>query len=173
MPARSSASRSFEPVTATLFRQTLGQFASGVTVIAAVNGRPVGFACQSFFSVSLEPPLVGFAVSKASRSWPQIRDAGVFCVSVLSAADRDVCRTFAASGGDKFASVKWHPAATGSPRVAQCLAYIDCEIGAVHDAGDHLLVIGRVVEMGRSEAAPPLICFGGEFGAFDTESTGQ
>jgi flavin reductase (DIM6/NTAB) family NADH-FMN oxidoreductase RutF len=134
-------------------RDALGHFATGVTVITAAGegGLPVGFACQSFASLSLDPPLICFNVARTSSSWPRIARAGAFCVNVLAEDQGGLCRAFAVSastGADKFAGVVWEPApATGSPRLEGALAWVDCTIHAVHTGGDHLIVLGRVREI--------------------------
>ncbi|MFS8199466.1 flavin reductase family protein [Streptomyces sp. CWNU-52B] len=157
------------------FRNVLGTFATGVTVITAPvtargeggdeDDRPAGFACQSFSSLSLDPPLVTFMVSRTSTTWPRIARAGVFCVNVLAAHQGELCRGFAVSGGDKFAGVTYDAApATGSPRLAGTLAWIDCTIHAVHTGGDHLIVIGRVDALDTTtEAERPLLFHKGRF----------
>ncbi|WP_240139854.1 flavin reductase family protein [Streptomyces sp. MUM 178J] len=128
------------------FRRVLGHFATGVTVVAALDADgPAGFACQSFASLSLDPPLVAFMVGRTSATWPRIARAGSFCVNVLGAHQAALCRGFAVSGADKFAGVEWDAApATGSPRLAGVPAWIDCTVQAVHTGGDHLIVVGRV-----------------------------
>jgi 3-hydroxy-9,10-secoandrosta-1,3,5(10)-triene-9,17-dione monooxygenase reductase component len=154
------------------FRRVLGHFASGVTIVTApaADGEagPAGFACQSFASLSLEPPLVAFMVARTSTTWPRIARAGVFCVNILGAEQGDQCRAFAVSGADKFAGVEWTPAtATGSPVLAGVPAWIDCAIHAVHTGGDHLVVIGRVEDLGAAEEpAAPLLFHRGRFGRF-------
>ncbi|MHA6760772.1 flavin reductase family protein [Streptacidiphilus sp. PAMC 29251] len=157
-----------------LLRTVLGHFCTGVTVISAVaeGGSPAGFACQSFSSLSLEPPLVSFNVARTSASWPRIAHAGRFCVNVLAADQGELCRAFAvssASGADKFADVDWAPSpGTGSPRIAGALAWIDCTIHAVHIGGDHLIVLGRVCDLSVSEeraGTGPLLFYRGGFGA--------
>jgi 3-hydroxy-9,10-secoandrosta-1,3,5(10)-triene-9,17-dione monooxygenase reductase component len=153
-----------EPVPPDLLRQVLGRFPTGVVVAAASgpNG-PVGLACQSFVSLSLDPPLVSLSPARTSRSWPQIAEAGVFCVSMLTEEQVDVCSRFSASGGDKFAGLSWHPRpVTGSPIVDGCLAWVDCRIELVHPAGDHELVVGRVVDLDVREGRP-LIFFASQF----------
>ena len=149
------------------FRQVLGHFPTGVTVItAAPDHTPVGLAVGSFFSVSLDPPLVGFCAGKSSSSWPRIHESGVFCVNILAEDQEDVCRSFASKDIDKFASVGWKPAATGAPRLNDVLAWIDCELDAVHDAGDHHLVVGRVLELEVAREGGPLLFFRGGYGRF-------
>ena len=88
------------------YRQVLGHFATGVTVITAIDdGEAVGLAANSFTSVSLEPPLVAFCAAHESTTWPRIRAARRFCVNVLAEDQEDVCRVFAAKGADRFAGV--------------------------------------------------------------------
>ncbi len=147
------------------YRQVLGHFPTGVTVVAGMDddGRPVGLAVGSFFSLSLEPPLVGFAVTRTSGSWARMRDSAAFCVNVLGADQEDVCRVFASSGDDKFASVGWKATETGSPRIDGVLAWIDCELDAVHDGGDHEIVVGRVVGLDVGHEGDPLVFFRGGY----------
>jgi 3-hydroxy-9,10-secoandrosta-1,3,5(10)-triene-9,17-dione monooxygenase reductase component len=150
------------------FRTVLGHFPTGVTVVTAMgDDGPAGLAVGSFFSVSLHPPLVGFCPNKASSNWPAIEAAGVFCVNILAEDQEDLCRVFAAKGGDKFAGVGYHPTATGSPRLHDVLAWIDCEIDAVHDAGDHEVCIGRVRELDVERREGPLVFFRGGYGRFE------
>lgn len=163
------------PVDQGEFRRVLGNFATGVTVVTAPategGDAPAGFACQSFSSLSLDPPLVVFMVGRTSTTWPRIAHAGVFCVNVLGAGQAGLCRAFAVSGTDKFAGVPYDAApATGSPRLAGAVAWIDCAIHAVHTGGDHLIVVGRVEALGaHSEEdgeTAPLLFHRGRFGGF-------
>ncbi|MFD6972903.1 flavin reductase family protein [Streptomyces sp. NPDC059979] len=159
------------PVSPAEFRSVLGNFASGVTVITAPPGEdeggPAGFACQSFASLSLDPPLVTFMVARTSTTWPRIARAGVFCVNILGAEQGALCRSFAVSGADKFAGVSHTPApVTGSPQLDAVPAWIDCRIQAVHTGGDHLIVVGRVVAMGAAGEGEPLLFHKGRFGRF-------
>ncbi|WP_407552090.1 flavin reductase family protein [Streptomyces sp. Pv4-95] len=159
------------PVDPGEFRAVLGHFASGVTVITApCEDGPAGFACQSFASLSLDPPLVTFMVARTSTTWPRIARAGVFCVNVLGAEQGELCRGFAVSGGDKFAGVPYVSApVTGSPRLTDVPAWVDCAIQAVHTGGDHLIVVGRVEALGSDPAAAeggPLLFHRGAFGRF-------
>ncbi|MFE7661814.1 flavin reductase family protein [Streptomyces celluloflavus] len=160
------------PVDQATFRAVLGHFASGVTVITAPEEPgPAGFACQSFASLSLDPPLVTFLVARTSTTWPRIARAGVFCVNILGAGQDELCRGFAVSGGDKFAGVPYVAApATGSPRLVDVPAWVDCTIEAVHTGGDHLIVVGRVEALGTDATAAargPLLFHRGAFGRFD------
>ncbi|CAM5425840.1 flavin reductase family protein [Streptomyces tanashiensis] len=156
------------PVDPGEFRRVLGHFASGVTIVTALDpDGPAGFACQSFASLSLDPPLVAFMVARTSTTWPRIAAAGTFCVNVLGAGQGALCRSFAVSGADKFAGVEWGPApVTGSPRLAGAPAWIDCAITAVHTGGDHLIVVGRVASLGAEQESEPLLFHQGRFGDF-------
>lgn len=148
------------------FREVLGHFATGVTVVTATEeGTPVGFTCQSFASLSLDPPMVVLAPAKSSTSWPRIAAAGAFCVNVLSDRQEALCRSFAVSGGDKFAGVAWHLGTAGTPVLEGSLAFIECRLEAIYEAGDHELVVGRVLDLGVSHGAP-LVFYRGGFGSF-------
>lgn len=157
------------PIDSARFRQVLGHFATGVTVVASDGpGGPTGMAVGSFTSVSLDPPLVAFCPDRRSTTWPSIRESGSFCVNVLAEDQEEVCRVFAGKGEDKFVGMGWEPAGTGSPRLHGALAWIDCTIEAVHDGGDHEICVGRVHELDvadRSEG--PLLFYRGGYGRFE------
>ncbi|MFE4672189.1 flavin reductase family protein [Streptomyces sp. NPDC055144] len=151
-----------ERLTPDAFRDVLGHFASGVTVVAALDedtGEPVGLACQSFASLSLEPPLVLLCVAKSSTSWPKVRRAGRFGVSILADDQRAVCAAVGRRGPDKFRDVQWEPAGGGAVRVAGALATVDCELYAVHEAGDHWIVTARVLGLTARDGGRPLLYF--------------
>lgn len=151
-------------VDAARFRQVLGHFCSGVTVVTGLDDEgPVGFACQSLHALSLDPPLVTFNVARRSTSWPKIRWTGRFCVNVLAADQERLCQRFAVSGGDKFRNVSWTPSIGGSPVLAGVLAWIDCELEAEHPGGDHVIVVGRVHDLAADGGAEPLLFFRGAF----------
>ncbi|MFJ4828635.1 flavin reductase family protein [Streptomyces sp. NPDC088747] len=143
------------------FKETLSTFCSGVVVVTGLDGaEPVGMTCQSFTSLSLDPPLVSFAAARTSTSWPRIRRGGAFAVSILAADQAAVSASFAASGADKFARHPWHPGATGPPLIDGALAHVECALTVVHDAGDHQLVVGRVLALStRKDATDPLLFF--------------
>lgn len=149
------------------YRQVLGHFPTGVTVVTAVlDGEPVGLAVGSFSSVSLEPPLVAFFPGASSSSWPKIEAAGSFCVNILAEAQEEVCRRFASKDDDKFAGLGWAPAGSGAPLLTDVLAWIDCDIDSVTPAGDHFCVIGRVRDLGIGHDGAPLVFFRGGYGRF-------
>jgi 3-hydroxy-9,10-secoandrosta-1,3,5(10)-triene-9,17-dione monooxygenase reductase component len=140
------------------FKEVMSHFATGVTVVSGMDeGEPVGFTCQSFLSLSLDPPFVAVAPARTSTSWPRIARAGEFCVNVLAEHQQELGEGFAVSGGPKFEGVDWRPSAiTGSPLITDALAWVECRVELVHDAGDHELIIGRVLDVGLGEGRPLL-----------------
>jgi 3-hydroxy-9,10-secoandrosta-1,3,5(10)-triene-9,17-dione monooxygenase reductase component len=150
------------------FRKVLGAFPTGVTVVTAMDGeRPVGLVIGSFTSVSLDPPLVAFLPAKTSSSYPAIEAAGVFCVNVLAADQGDIAAAFAAKGDNKFEGIAWEAGPhTTSPRIHGCCAWMDCSVDAVHEAGDHWIVVGRVHEMDVDRDAGPMLFHRGQYGTF-------
>jgi 3-hydroxy-9,10-secoandrosta-1,3,5(10)-triene-9,17-dione monooxygenase reductase component len=150
------------------FRQVLGHFPTGVTVITATGeDGPAGLAVGSFFSVSLDPPLVAFCAGKSSSSYPRIEAAGHFTVNILADDQEDVCRVFASKAPEKFASIGYRPApATGAPVLNDVVAWIECQIEDVHEAGDHWIVVGRVLDLGIAHEGGPLVFYRGGYGRF-------
>jgi flavin reductase (DIM6/NTAB) family NADH-FMN oxidoreductase RutF/DNA-binding IclR family transcriptional regulator len=155
------------------YRRVLGQYPTGVCVVAADERGtgPCGMVVGSFTSVSLDPPLIAFYPAKTSTSWPRIEAAGAFCVNILGAHQEDVCRTFSAKAGNKFERVPFQRTPqTGSPIIDGVVAWIDCDIEAVQDAGDHVLVLGRVRELDLHRPGLPLLFFQGGYGRFSPHS---
>lgn len=152
-------------------RRAMGSFASGVTVIAGIDGgEPVGFACQSFASVSLEPPLVLFCADHRGRAWPRIRQSGRFAVHVLAEEQEDICARFGSNRGRKFEGLPWRESPWNTPVIDDMLLRVHCEVHDVHVAGDHDVVIGRVLAIDDSAAErPPMVFFRGRFGLGDAE----
>jgi flavin reductase (DIM6/NTAB) family NADH-FMN oxidoreductase RutF len=150
------------------FRQVLGHYATGVTIITALDeGKPYGLAANSFTSVSLDPPLVSFCAAHTSSTWPHIRAASHFCVNILGDHQEELSRLFAVSGADKFASIGWKRASTGAPVLEDVLGWLDCTIEAEHEAGDHVIVVGRVHDLDVAHEGHPLLFFRGGYGRFD------
>lgn len=153
-----------ETVDEARFRQVLGHFPTGVAIITSEAGStPLGLAVGSFFSVSLEPPLVGFCVAATSSSWPRIRETGRFCANVLADGQEALSRSFASSGVDKYQGVGWRPSPLGSPVLADVLAWIDCKIEGELPAGDHAIVLGRVAGLQVEREGHPLVFFRGGY----------
>jgi 3-hydroxy-9,10-secoandrosta-1,3,5(10)-triene-9,17-dione monooxygenase reductase component len=148
-----------------VMRDVLGHFASGVTVLTAVTEEgPLGFTCQSFSSLSLDPPLVAFAPARTSRTWPRLREIGRFCVNVLAEGQDDVSQNFARSGEDRFAGVRWTPSPHGSPVLEDVVAWIDGDLWAEYDGGDHTIVVARVLDLGAHPERRPLLFHRGSYG---------
>jgi flavin reductase (DIM6/NTAB) family NADH-FMN oxidoreductase RutF len=147
-------------------RDVLGHFVSGIVVITA-NGPegPLGFTCQSFASLSLDPPLVSFAPARTSTTWRRIREIGAFCVNVLAADHQEVSAGFARSGVDKFEGVAWRPApSSGAPVLNGVSAWVDCTLWAEYDGGDHTIAVGRVADLGADASRLPLLFYRGRYG---------
>ncbi|MFF2732435.1 flavin reductase family protein [Streptomyces sp. NPDC058008] len=149
-------------------RRALGSFATGVTVVTGLDGEdePVGFACQSFASVSLEPPLVLFCADHRGRAWPRIRASGRFCVNVLAEGQAGLCERFGSRRGAKYEGLGWDLSPWGTPSLRGVLMRAHAEVYAVHAAGDHDVVIGRVLELETETSAEqrPMLFFRGRFG---------
>ena len=154
------------------FRHVLGHFPTGVVVVTAMHGEagPVGMAVGSFTSVSLDPPLVAFLPDRSSTSFPKIRDVGSFCINVLADDQEHLCRAFAARGGDKYGSAGWRPAGSGAPVLDGVVAWIDCDVDQILEAGDHYIVVGRVRDLAVHNTTSPLLFFRGGYGGFSPAS---
>ena len=140
------------------FRALMARVPTSVAVVAGNDaGHPVGLTVGTFTSVSLDPPLVSVCVARTSQSWPRIAPSGLFSLSVLAADQGDVCAAFAATGPDKFATVSWQPSRRELPWVSGSVAHLDCAVDTVVEAGDHLLVLGRVLELSHGAESLPMI----------------
>jgi flavin reductase (DIM6/NTAB) family NADH-FMN oxidoreductase RutF len=128
--------------------------------------QPVGMVVGSFTSVSLDPPLVAFFPGRSSTSWPRIERAGGFCVNVLAADQMPLCRRFASPSGEKFAGLEFGLSMTGQPVLPGAMASIDCRLHSATLAGDHLIALGRVVDLAIHRTDVPLIFFRGGYGMF-------
>ena len=145
-------------------REVIGHFCSGITVITAQSDTgPIGFTCQSFSSLSLNPALVSFCPARTSSTWPKIREIGVFAVNVLADDHIDTSAAFARSGTDKFAGVEWEPGPLRSPIIAGVLAWAECRLWAEYDGGDHTIVAAEVVELQAAPSKDPLLYYRGRY----------
>lgn len=150
------------------FRNALGYFATGVTVISAVHdGQPVGMTANSFSSVSLEPPLILWSVARNSKSFARLRNANHFAVNVLASDQAQLAMEFARSGGAKFQSVPWDAGRTAAPLLRDVAAQFECTQEAVYEGGDHAIILGRVLHF-QSFDRPVLLFAKGQF-ALPTE----
>jgi flavin reductase (DIM6/NTAB) family NADH-FMN oxidoreductase RutF len=147
--------------TAAAFREALGQFPTGVTIVTAAGAdRPVGMTANSFASVSLDPPLVLWSVAKATPSFAAFVAADAFAVHFLGADQRDLAMRFASRIDDKFAGLDHRPGVTGAPVLAGVEPLLECRVWARHDGGDHMILVGEVVHI-RSRAHQPLLFHAG------------
>ncbi|MGW8761797.1 flavin reductase family protein [Streptomyces sp. NPDC055815] len=153
------------------FRDVLGRFGTGVVLVTAESERgPVGMAVNSFTSVSLDPPLIAFCAALTSTTWPAVRAAGGFAVTILSDAQEDVCRTFSARDADRFAGGNWIRTAAGHPVAADGLGWLDCRIRSVQLAGDHELVIAEAADWSLGAETRPLIFHSGRYAGLTERS---
>jgi flavin reductase (DIM6/NTAB) family NADH-FMN oxidoreductase RutF len=153
------------PVDGAAMREVLGHFATGVVVVTAAGpDGPLGFTCQSFASLSLDPPLVSLAAARTSSTWPRIREVGTFCVNVLADDHEQYSGRFARSGTDKFAGVRWRPAPGGAPVLDGVAAWVVATLEHEYDGGDHTIVVGRVRALGADPSRAPLLFHRGRYG---------
>jgi flavin reductase (DIM6/NTAB) family NADH-FMN oxidoreductase RutF len=146
-------------------RDTLGTFATGVTVVTcrAPNGEPLGFTANSFNSVSLEPPLVLVSLDRNLRSLPGFLAAPYFAVNVLAASQREVSDRFAQRGTDKWTATLTKASRSGTPLIVDSLAVFDCARWAAYNGGDHVILVGRVMGLAHEPDAAPLLFFRGTY----------
>src|SRR5262249_31588657 len=143
-----------------------GHLATGVTVITAHHPKgPIGMAANSLTAASLEPPLILVCVGKRSETWPLIRETGLFCVNVMAHHHENIAQRFSNRGVDRFEGVSCATRQAG-PALCDAVAWIDCEICREHEAGDHTIVVGKVVDLEASADVRPLVFFRGRYGTF-------
>jgi 3-hydroxy-9,10-secoandrosta-1,3,5(10)-triene-9,17-dione monooxygenase reductase component len=158
-------------IDARTFRHAVGQFATGVTVIALeVEGTVRAMTANAFTSLSLDPPLVLFCVGKHSRAGQAVHAAAGFSINILAEGQQDLSTYFAGAWHDApppaFAFLDWD----GGPRLDGAIASLGCLIHAIHEGGDHWIVVGRVVAMHRADGAPrPLMFFRGAYATLGEE----
>ena len=152
------------------FRNALGNFATGVTIVTAKgdNGELVGITASSFNSVSLEPPLILWSLDRNSTSLQTIEAASHFCVHVLSDKQSDECMAFAKSGADKFAELDCGEGLGGAPLIDGCLARFECRNVVHHDGGDHVIIVGEV-ERFETREGNPLVFFLGKLSGLNAK----
>jgi 3-hydroxy-9,10-secoandrosta-1,3,5(10)-triene-9,17-dione monooxygenase reductase component len=148
------------------FRTVLGHFATGVTVVTGGgDSGPHGVAANSFTSVSLDPPLVLVCMAHSSTTWPRIRETSAFAVNFLGEDQEELGRRFGTPGGDRFSGLRWDVGVTGAPVLADSLAFVECRMEAEYEAGDHVIVVGRVVDLGVLREGRPLLFWRGGYGS--------
>jgi flavin reductase (DIM6/NTAB) family NADH-FMN oxidoreductase RutF len=146
-------------------RDALGSFATGVTVATCVDGsgEPFGLTVNSFTSVSLDPPLLLVCIAKDARCGPALAQASHFAVNVLQTGQQPASIRFSTRDQDRFGTTPWSTGETGAPLLMDSLAVFECERHAVHDAGDHYMLIGHVVRASFDSKVDPLLYFRGSY----------
>ncbi|WP_454626180.1 flavin reductase family protein [Bradyrhizobium cenepequi] len=172
-PANEFASGN-SPIDPRDFRNALGSFATGVTIVTAMaaDGRPYGVTCNSFASVSLNPPLVLWSLGLFSQGLPIFQNASHFTVNVLGASQQALASQFAKSSNDKFAGVDWAPGLGNAPVIADSVANFQCRAVNRYYGGDHVIFLGAV-EAYSYNGQQPLLFARGTFGRFLPDEGGK
>lgn len=149
------------------FRSALGMFPTGVSIVTARTqaGRHIGITVNSFASVSLDPPLISFNLAKSLASYPDLIEVETFAVNLLTDAQSRVSHSFACAGTDKWSCVTSSIGPTANPIIEPNLAVFECSRYAQFEAGDHLIVVGRVLRFAVNEKEAPLVFFRGAYRA--------
>jgi len=154
------------PETVRAYRAALGRYATGVTIVtAASDWGPVGITANSFASVSLAPPLVLWSPAKSSLRFQAFTEADKFAIHILAEEQNDICHAFARDGA-AFEGCEWDTDEDGVPRILGCLSRFSCDRHAVHDGGDHAIIVGRVTSAMSRPGGEPLVFHDGGFGQF-------
>ena len=151
------------------YKMAVGSFVTGITVVTASGEEgPVGFTCQSFTSLSLDPPTILISVAQTSRTLSTISSEKKFCVNILSTGSVRIAHDFAfMDPAVRFTMHSWNRSGTGNPVLEAALVWLDCELVRSIEVEDHLVAVGRVVSLGASEEGrDPLTYYRGDFGAF-------
>ncbi|MBI1775466.1 MAG: flavin reductase family protein [Proteobacteria bacterium] len=154
-----------QPLDAVSFRNTLGCFATGVTVATTRDsgGRPVGLTVNSFTSVSLDPPLILFCVDRSARAYPSFAQAQACAINVLGEGQQELSERFATSLVDPWPGLTLERWVTGAPIIVGCLAILDCRVEAVHEGGDHVILVAEVLRLGYAGSGRPLLFYRGDY----------
>ena len=147
------------------FRNAMGCFASAVTVISTTTaqGQAVGVTVNSFNSVSLDPPLVLFCLGRDASNFDHFLASGRFSVNILRHGQDSISNGFAADGANFFQTLESDLSTLGNPLIPDALAMFDCQTEAVHDGGDHVILIGRVSELRHDPDGDPLLYYRGRY----------
>lgn len=153
-------------------RNAFGRFATGITVVTALapDGRPVGMTVNSFSSVSLEPPLLLWCLGNSASEFATYRQAGYYCINILTAEQRELSERFASRNADRFAGIAWQPGVGGVPVLSGCAANFEVRNEVQHPAGDHHIMLGRVERFRMAESSSPLLFHAGGYAVLTKES---
>lgn len=146
-------------------RDAMGCFATGITVVTSIDeaGAPVGLTANSFTSVSLDPPLLLVCIANGAGTAPILRKAENFAVNMLQTSQQPTSNRFAGKGEDRFAATQWHEGETGVPLLDGSLGSFECKRHAVHDGGDHFILVGEVLRAQFEPRRDPLLYFRGKY----------
>ncbi|NNC71765.1 MAG: flavin reductase family protein [Sphingomonadaceae bacterium] len=147
------------------FRNALGCFGTGVTIVTTLDadGAPVGLTANSFTSVSLDPELLLVCLNRQSKSLPVFEAAETFAVNVLHVEQKELAQLFAMAAADRFRDTIWESGSTGAPIITGSLASFECSTYAEYDGGDHLIMVGRVVDVRFDDESDPLLYYRGAY----------
>ena len=151
------------------FRKTLGQFATGVTIVTTLgpDQSPIGTTCNSFNSLSMDPPMILWSLAKTAFSLPAFTKATFFNVHVLSAHQGHLSKKFSLSGADKFSGINYGKGNGGTPLLSGCTALFECKTAHQYDGGDHVIIVGTVLSYESSDINP-LVFYGGQYTSIDS-----
>jgi flavin reductase (DIM6/NTAB) family NADH-FMN oxidoreductase RutF/pimeloyl-ACP methyl ester carboxylesterase len=146
-------------------RDAMGCFATGITIVTAIDaqGQPIGLTANSFTSLSLDPPLLLLCIANGAGSAPALRSGERFGVNVLQISQQPASNRFAGKGEDRFAATAWTPGETGVPLLDGSLVSFECRRHAVHEGGDHFILVGEVVRAQFEPRRDPLLYFRGKY----------
>ena len=147
------------------FRAALGMFATGVTIVTArgPDGEPVGLTANSFNSVSLNPPLVLWSLSRRAGTLAAFRAGSHYAINILAADQRALAERFASKSADRFAGVKCHEGTAGAPVIEGAVAVFECFNRSRYEEGDHVIFVGEVERCEHRAGAQPLLFHGGRY----------
>jgi len=145
------------------FRQALGRFASGVTIVTCKNdgGDPCGITVSAFSSLSLEPPLVLICIDKRASLYEDLKEGSYFAVNVLAQDQESVSRRFASRDTDRFRGIGYREGLTGAPLIDGAVAFIECRVVNSYHGGDHTIFVGQVESSAVTDGKPLLYFRGG------------
>jgi flavin reductase (DIM6/NTAB) family NADH-FMN oxidoreductase RutF len=147
------------------FRDALGRFATGITVITglAPDGKPVGATANAFTSLSLDPPLILICLAKSMNSLSAFVEGEHFAINILKENQRQISVNFATQSADKFSNVVYDTWPSGVPILGDCLVNLECAREAVHDGGDHKIIVGRILRLEITDSGEPLLFYRGAY----------
>ena len=151
------------------FRQGLGLFPTGVTIVTTQSddGHPIGMTASSFNTVSLDPPLVLWSIDRRSLSLDAFTQCEHFAINVLSKQQQDLSNLFASKGADKFANTPFTEGAGKSPLLEDCIAQLECKMWKTYDGGDHIIIVGEVLNYRYDKTLEPLVFYAGNYAELD------